>query len=319
MRRSKIIAILSAVVVVAGACSSGGSGSALLGALGKVRATDSTRQWIEYGDLAALRSLRDANRDRFLSLTGSGMSNIARYDKTVAENLAFDPLSMRTAVTAGAPPNWSGIIWGFYDVAAVNDKFAALGIERTGDLGGTTWSASPDGTIRIDSPLVETAGPATLNNVRTAPGSFAFSPKRDTLALVTDPGSDTLADDPTIRSMAHCLGDVVAAVISRARGPETLAVGVRAPSATDVTEVICVAPATRDPAALRDHARSELQTGRSALSGRPWSELLPDATVQVTGLPPAVQILAKPAPDAPAGRSIQMLLAADLDALLDLR
>jgi hypothetical protein len=268
--------------------------------------------------VAAARALHEADRQRFVTLTGFGMGNLRNYYKVVAEDLAFDPMTSREAISAGRPPDWSAIIWGDYDVNAVNDKFAGLGVERSGDGDSTTWTASADGKIRLDSPLVTIAGPNTLNNVRTAPGSFAFAPKRDTLSWVTSPGFDTLAKDPTMKTLAGCLGDVIAAIITRAENrTETLAVGVRAPSTTDVTDVICVAPGTGDAASIRDHATGQLATGKSPQANRPWSELLPNAKVELTGS--AVRITATPGPDNPPGRVINMLNNRELNTLLGLR
>jgi hypothetical protein len=323
MVRSRLLAIALAAITLAGVvgCSDDEGGSSLLAALGKVRATDSTRGYVEYGNVAAARALLEADRKRFVTVTGFGLGNLRSYAKVVSEDLGFDPLTFRQAIAAGSPPDWSAIIWGDYDVKAVNNRFAEMGVERSNQGISTTWTASADGKIRLNNPLARVAGPSTLNNVRTAPGSFAYSPKRDTLFWVTDPGGDTLAEDPTMKTLAQCLGDVIAAIISRAENStETLAVGVRAPSTTDVTEVICVAPGPRDPASIRDHATGELANGKSPRANRPWSELLPNAKVEVTGFPdPFVRITANPGADSPPVRGIQMLQNRELNALLGLR
>lgn len=325
MVRSRVLAIMLAAVTIVGVvgCSDDAEGgeSGLLEALGKVRATDSTRGYVEYGNVAATRALHEADRERFVTLTGFGMGNLRTYYKVVSEDLAFDPLTMRAAIMAGNPPGWSAIIWGDYDVNAVNNRFAGLGIERASNGDTTTWTTSADGTIDLNRPIVKIAGATTLNNVRTAPGSFAFSPTRDTLSWVTDPGGDTLAKDPTMKTLAQCLGDVVAAIITRAEGrTESVAVGVRAPSTTDVTDVICVAPGTRDPASIRDHATGQLAGGQSPQANRPWSELLPNAKVETASLPdPVVRITATPGAGNPPGRVIQMLLNRELNTLLGLR
>jgi hypothetical protein len=325
MTRSRFLAIMLTAITFAGvvACSDDGDGggSGLLAALDRVKATDSTRSYVEYGNAAAARSLLEADRKRFLTMSGFGMGNLRNYSKVVAKDLGFDPAAAREAITAGNPPDWSAIIWGDYDVAAVNKRFGELGIERSDDGDVTTWTSSATGAIQFDSPLVTMAGPGTLNNVRTAPGSFAFSPKRDTLAWVTDPGDDTLAEDPTMKTIAGCLGDVMAAIITKSKNStETVAVGVQAPSATDVTEVVCVAPGTRDPASVRDQVSNELATGQSPQARRPWSELLPNAKVEVSGFPqPAVRITATPGTENPPGRVIQMLNNRDLNTLLGIR
>jgi hypothetical protein len=309
-----------AAASVAG-CSDDGDDEGLLAALGQVRATDSTRGYVEYGDLTATRALLEADRQRFVTLTGFGTGRMRDYHKVVSEDLAFDPLTLRAAITAGAPPDWSAIIWGDYDLNAVNDRLAGLGVERKDSGGTTTWTSSADGDIRLSDPLVGIAGPGTLNNVRTAKGSFAFSPKSDTLRWVTEPGGDTLAQDPTMKTLAQCLGNVVAAIIQRNEdGPETLAVGVRAPSTSDVTDVVCVAPGSRDPNSVRDHLNDQLANGRSARTNRSYSELFPNAKVEVTGFPDAaVRLTANPGAGNPPGRPLQLLRTRDLNVLLGLR
>jgi hypothetical protein len=324
MVRSRVLAITLGVVTMAGVagCSDdadGGGGSGLMAALGKVKATDSTRGYVEYGNLDATRSLHEADKKRFVLLTGFGTGELRNYARVTAsaEGLGFDPQAQRTAIAAGSPPEWAAIIWGDYDVNAVNGRFAELGIERSANGDTTTWTSSADGDIDLRDPLVQIAGPGTLNNVRTAPGSFAFAPKSQTLSWVTDPGGDTLAGDQTMKSLANCLGDVVAAVINRSRDSDaTIAVGVRAPSTTDVTEVICVAPGTRDPASIRDHITSELADGRAPATGGPWSDLLPNAKAELAGLPSAVRVTATPEADKPAGRVFQLMVNRSLDGLI---
>jgi hypothetical protein len=298
----------------------------LLGALWRVRATDNTRKYVEYGNVAQIRALVDADRQRFLSLTGSGMSRLGQYYQTVSEDLAFDPLSFREAVTVGYPPDWSGILWGDYDVDAVNQRFADLGVERSERDGATFWTADPNGGFQVDAPLTGIAGPATLNNVRTRPGSFAFSPRQDTLTWVTEPGDDTLAGDPTITALAGCLGEVISATFHTEAGtrPEPVAVGVRAPSAADATDIICVAPNSRDRAAeILRHTSELLATGRTSGpglgSGQPWSTILPNATAELTGESTSVvRIVSSPGADHAPGQTQRLMSRGELTELLGL-
>jgi hypothetical protein len=112
----------------------------------------------------------------------------------------------------------------------------------------------------------------------------------------------------------------MAAIITKSdNSTETVAVGVRAPSATDVTEVICLAPGTRDPAAVRDQVSNELTTGESPQAGRPWSDLLPQAKVEVSFPEPAVRITAVPGTENPPGRVIQLLNNRELNTLLGIK
>jgi hypothetical protein len=301
VRTGVIVMVLAMAVWGVAGCMSGGNGNpgktdkavpdgktepGLLPALGRVRATDSTRKHIRYGDLAATRALVEADQKRFQKLHVDSSGDLGVFSPSISDNLGFDPLSFREGVKAGIAGDWAAILWGDYDVDAVDKRFAAFGIERSTTDGATTWTIDADNRRPDSGPLIWIAGPKALNNVRTRPGSFAYAIRRDTLAWVTDPGDDTLARDPKIKALAGCLGDVVAGLISAepTKVVETVAAGVRAPSATDVTEVICIAPGSRERAEeIRRHASEELSTGKPRLLDNPWSELLPAAEAELTG------------------------------------
>jgi hypothetical protein len=105
-------------------------------------------------------------------------------------------------------------------------------------------------------------------------------------------------------------------MIVESRG-DTIAVGVRAPSSTDVTDVVCAMSGSRDPAALRDAVNAQLAAGRSPATDRAWSELLPAAKVELAGIS-AVRITSRPGPDTPPGRPVQLVQNRELNALLGL-
>lgn len=288
---------LLAVAVFAAGCagSTGGSSRAgshaepqaapdgLLATLAMVRATESTRGLVRYGDIGRTRELLAADRMRFWGVHGHGLGRIRDYSTQIDDGLGFDPLALRAAVQAGGPADYSAIVWGDYDVAAVNERLADRKISRTDRDGATEWTINADDEWDRDGPLAGIVPTNEFNNIRTQPGSFAFSPDRNHLAWVTDPGQDTLARDSTTRTIAECLGDVVAATIATKGFDAPLAVGVRAPEATDVSEVICVAPGSADQAAkIRDQVKTLLDNGESPMTRAPWSQRVPNATVEVT-------------------------------------
>jgi hypothetical protein len=300
--------VLVAVTGFAAGCSSRVDGSSragarteagLLAALAMVRATDSTRAYFRYGDIGRTRALVEADRSRFQPVHGHGLGRIRNYTKLIADGLGFDPLALRESVQAGNSADWSAIFRGDYDVDAVNGRLADRRISRADRDGSTEWTVNADGEVDLDGPLAGVVPLNEFNNVRTQPGSFAFSPKREHLAWVTDPGQDTLALDPSIRAVAACLGDVVAATIATQGFDAPVAVGVRASGTTDVTEVICVAPGAADQATrIRDQVTALLANGTSPLTRAPWSQLVPNATVEVTA-ETLVRVVARL--DAPAG------------------
>jgi hypothetical protein len=291
-----------------------GSGdSGLTAALGKVAATDATRQYVEYGDVALLGGLAHDGK-RFLSLVGYGFSPIAPVAQLMAEELHFDPAEMDGALLAGQPPDWSGLLWGDYDVKAVDGALRDRDIPAERDGDGTRWTSGEDREINLDGPLTGIARTSELNDIHTAVGTFGYSSTRAGLAAVTAPGDDTLAGDPTLGSLAGCVGDVAAAILAaKVKGETTAhAVGVRATNGGAVTEVACFAP-DHDPEGMRDRITKELKNGTAPSTQQPWRELLPGATVDLSG--PVVRVTTKPGDDAAVGRVMQLLQTRDLAAL----
>ena len=291
----------------------GSDDSGLKAALGKVAATDTTRQYVEYGDVALLGGLAHDGK-RFLSLVGYGFSPVAPVAQLMAEELHFDPAKMDGALLAGQPPDWSGLLWGDYDVKAVDGALRDRDIPAERDGDGTRWTSGEDKEINLDGPLTGIARTSELNDIHTAAGTFGYSSTRTGLAAVTAPGDDTLAGDPTLGSLAGCLGDVAAAILAAKVKDETTAygVGVRATDPGAVTEVACFAP-DRDPEGMRDRVAKELKNGTAPSTRQPWRELLPGATVDLSGS--AVRVTAKPGDEGAAGRVMQLLQTRDLAAL----
>src|SRR5262245_48278164 len=116
----------------------------LSAALSRVRATDSSRKHVEYGDIDATRALAKGDPAHFTTLEVVGGGAPGLFSATLPVELGFDPLSFHAAVNAGLPGDSAGILWGDYDVGAVNDKFAAHGVERSDEGGATTWTIDQD-------------------------------------------------------------------------------------------------------------------------------------------------------------------------------
>lgn len=300
LKRTKIIIAVTAIVVLGG-CGGGGEtttdDAGLMAALGKVRATAETRTSVEYGSPGRIRALAD--QDRFQQLLGYGYGTIATSAKVIADKLDFDPAELDEAVVAGQPPRWAGVLWGDYDVAAVDGRLGDLGIAKQDDGGGTRWNSGDDFEMDLeDGPFTGIVTTSEFNNIRTADGSFAYSPARAGIDWVTEPGDETLADDDAVAPLAKCLGDVVAARIV-----EGEAAGVRV-EGSEVTEVICLK-------GDKGRVERELADGAVPSTRQPWSELLPEAKVADAG-DGLVRITAKPK-DA-VGRSLRVIATGDLAA-----
>jgi hypothetical protein len=316
------LTITVAAVLLCAACSSADGfdladeSTGLRAALGRVAANDQTRQYVEYGDVAALSKLA-ADGERYQSVLGYGLSPLANTYKIMAEKLHFDPTKMDGAVLAGQPPNQAGVLWGDYDVDALERALADLDIPAEDSGDGKRWRSADDQEINFEGPLVDIVPTAGLNNIQTGPGVFAYSATRAGVDSVTAPGDATLAGDPLLGRLAGCLGDVSVAVLAtKAEGdPMSYAVGVRVTSDGAATEVACIAPPEGDAKALRDSVEDELKNGVAPSVRKPWAELLPDATVALVEQESVVRVEAKPAGDEPVGRVIQMLQQRDLPAL----
>ncbi len=295
----------------------GGSDTGLRAALARVAATDSTRAYAEYGDVALLGKLADgAAGKRFLSIYGVGFSPIAPTSRTIADELRFDPMAMDGAVLAGQPPDTAALLWGDYDVAAVEQALAGRDVPAEDDADGRRWTSADDRELSLDGPLAGVARASELNVIHTADGAFGYAPARAGLDAVTTPGDDTLADDPVMHRLSGCLGEVAAAVLIAPGEDDATAygVGVRATASGDVTEIACISP-DGDPKGVRDHVERELADGTAPSSRQPWTELLPDATVDVVEFGAVVRVAAKPGAGDPVGRVMRLLQTLDLAAL----
>lgn len=280
-----------------------GNASGLAGALQRVQSTPETRQSLSYGDVAAVQQLIKADERRFRLIDGTGLDHLFNYRKLIQEGIDLDLSVMREAITAGVPPRWAGIVIGDYDVAAVDKRIAARDVPQETDGDATVWTSGANGEINLDSgPFQDMVQLSEFNNIRTEPGAFSYAPMADALAWVTKPEGQRLAEDEGMSAAASCLGDVVAARLVRdSNAPDVVvAVGVRAPSASEVTEVVCFGSPNGDAEELR----ARITTALEQAGGEP-AGMLSDAEVGVDGS--TVRLVLTPGADEPVGRTLQLL------------
>jgi hypothetical protein len=266
----------------------------LLGALGKVRATPDTRVAVEYGAPARVRELGE----RFRMLEGYGFGTIANSAKRVDDAIGVDLGAFDEAILVGQPPRWGVVLWGDYDVAAVDERLDGLGVERSEQSGGTLWTSGEDFAVDLaGGPFAGVVQTNEFNDIRTADGSFAFAPAVAGVEWVTDAGGGTLAGDEEVGGLARCLGDVVAARIDR---------GAAAGAREDGTEVFCVA-------ADKDAVEASLD-GAVPSTREPWEEFLAGLTVEQDG--DLVRVTAPGEDGEPVGRALRAMMTGDLRNLM---
>jgi len=306
----KPLTIIVATGLVLAGCSddstgqSGLLGSGLLLALGRVHATEQTRASVEYGEPAAVKALvdkvkgKDNAKDklRYQMLQGVGYSSIASFSVSLEESLGLRLDGFDGAIFAGKAPKQATVLWGDYDVDAVEGKLRDLDIDGEPAYGGTRWRSAGDYEIDLGGPFADTVPLQQLNDIVTSDGRFAFAPAKEAVEWVTEPGDETLAGDDVLVGLAKCLGDVVAAQL-QGTGE---AVGVRG----DGTQIICL---------KGDVDRvSDVLTGNMP-SGRPWQDVLPGAAAaEAEGL---VRVTVPPPESGPVGQVLAVMRNGDLAGL----
>ncbi|SHN46633.1 hypothetical protein [Cryptosporangium aurantiacum] len=284
------------------------SGTALERALGRVAATDTTRQQITFDDTAALASLGET----FGALSLSGVAALTTY---ADQAKGLRPKSASFTVTAGRAPETVSLLAGGQDADEVEKQLTGAGWKRDGDeLVAPALGAGGDGSTL----------PIILARVRTDGEDVVYGGTDGGLSDVGSPDGGSLADDRRVAALASCLGDVVAAsfVISQdpkaPDGPTMTAVGVRRPKSGGDTPQALACTAWSTSAAADTYAtevRDALDRGASARTQRPYAELLKSATVRDVGGDEHVVSWQAGTPDN-AYLVFQMLAQSDLPALV---
>lgn len=300
-------AVLS--VVVASGCGTSGAAkddedgkrprTALVTALSRVQDSHLTQDWIEFGDVAALRSRSDGGSgSKPDPLLGYGEPKLADAAALLPELTGIDPFAARTALSVGYPPEPVGFLYGSFNTTAIGSKLRKLGYAKHDLAGGeTTWIIRDHHKIDEKDPLAQLGIVTALNVVRVSPQRIVYagaSADIDKALPVTKP----LADNEAVGGIADCLGQVKAAQIGFDVKIATtpLGVGVTGSSGADATEVVCMTTTSRDAAeAIASAWPGRVKSTTSALSAEPWSNLLAQPRAEVVGGPShVVRLTARP-------------------------
>jgi hypothetical protein len=239
--RPALAAVLFAVMALSAGCSGGGtSGSGLETALARIQDTPANQEAIDYDNTAELVSLvgknPGADTKGFAPLRGMGAAYL--LPSVVSHDTGLNMFAESYAITVGSLPLLT-LIAGGQDAAGVTGKMTKLGWKKgadgtltapsevsAGGFGGAgQWASLMVKVHAVDSDVLIGGGGSTSAD----------------LGQIGAPSGPTLADDPIIKGLAGCLGNVVAATISRPAGARA-AVGIAAPpSATAVPHAeVCV-------------------------------------------------------------------------------
>ncbi|MET3806341.1 hypothetical protein ABIB25_003351 [Nakamurella sp. UYEF19] len=238
----------------------------------------------EFGDTVRLEALAAADKKVWGYEIGAGSGSLSTYRVLMTDALGIDLGKSTSILNVGAPPATLVVVSGGQDAAAVTAAATKSGWKGSGTLIRAidlTNAADETAVLTISVPQIRPAGADVVLGGARADLSLAGSGKGAGSGAVLAAGT-------------NCLGDVVMAqgtgFAEKAKQSPT-AVGVRA-TADKITSVICRGAGSADEAAaLADRVRTDLASGSSKASRRPYKQLLPGAVVEIlSGTPSMVRI-----------------------------
>lgn len=240
----------------------------------------------EFGDTVRLSALAAANKKVWAFETYAGSGPLTPYGVVIKDVLGVDLSKATSALTVGSPPAAMVVITGGQDAAAI-----AAAATKSGWTGSGTLTRSQDLTAGAD----KSAG-LIISSPKIRPdGADVVLGNSEADLSLAGAGDRSSAGDgvgPMLAAGTNCLGDVVMAQgMGFTKTTSPTAVGVRA-TADKITSVICLGAASADDAtALADRVRTDLASGSSSATRRPYTDLLPGATVDIlSGTPAMVRI-----------------------------
>ena len=297
MRRLSTAVVASAVAVIAVAgCSAGAEtgsvseneaasegSSRLLAALSRMAPIEDAPLQIYYGDgLTLTEMLPDGEPitepPGYGMLVGFGAASLAGIGIENTD-LGIDLDGAGYAITVGQPPQQYSLISGGQDTETLTSTLADQGwVEENGEF------VSPSDFDTVDSDYARYTLP--LARVTVSGSDVVFGSADADLSMVD--GSESLADDERVSTVAQCLGDVVTAVLETVELSETtplVGLGVRTPEGSQQRPqvVVCVSwDDAEEASAYAERATVDLTDGTST-AGRPYSDLFDPAEAVVDG------------------------------------
>jgi hypothetical protein len=180
MRSTKLLAVLAVIASVAGCAgkpaappattssqpATQSEPSSLIDALAHIKATDSTRSYVQYVDNRALRELISRTRIQDGSVGRVGLGELEPTEGLIGNVVGVDANDMRTRIVSGVWPDEAGLWYGTYDVSEVNAWFKTNG--GTPDVSGdaTQWLVGNDFQQSVKEPFRTLVPRGAFNVVR---------------------------------------------------------------------------------------------------------------------------------------------------------
>ncbi|MGA4540612.1 hypothetical protein ACPA54_11500 [Uniformispora flossi] len=290
-RRLATGAALAALLMVAAtACGGDGKGAkdsaagGVRGALDRVADTPDTRTWFTYADLAGLRAANgDAGRlGPYAQI--AGLAEDGKFADLLPPVYGFDPRDADRTWTAGAAPKQATVLSGGLRLSVVEERLAAAKAAREHTASaGTQWRTAPDYQISLETAAVPEAL-AVFNVVRVDGATLVHGGGAAEVAAADTGKGRTLGDAEPYKSLAACLGDVLAAEIAGPRpdggGTAPIAVGFRGAKGRPVTQVLCLPGSSAQDL---DRVREFFAPEHRLKNGMPWGEAVSDIEVAAAG------------------------------------
>ena len=235
-------------------------------------------------------------------LVGGTGGALDTYRGALADVLAIDLGRADAVLAAGNPPRQVTLVAGGQDEAGVRAAATAAG-----------WTGDDELRLGLsaEQPLSLVAGTLRPHGTDVAVGG------PDAPVGAVDGPGPTLAEDASVGAMARCLGDALIAVVSSGVTPQEPLRGVglrRDPAAPEAPplNVLCVVGDGATAVGISE----AMWSGRSAGTGRPYSQYLSDPQVEeLGGDVPTVRMVARTAPGGPPTFLLQALEIGDLPGL----
>lgn len=256
--RREVLAISALTLVAApalAACDSGAD-TALGAALSRIEATETTVTYIEFGHTEQLTELAQEQQEPWQLYESIGGGSLTDYAGQLPQ-MGIDLTAAEILITAGTAPQTVTLVAGGQDEQAIADGLHAEG-----------WEGEEVLTAEMTAPLG-----IAMPQVRPDGESLAVGSLEADLEWV-DGGGDSLRTDDDVSDLAGCLGDVVGALLTP---PEQVAAGVDA----EGTSVLCVL--SEDAQAQAAQIEQEVSTGRSPVTGTPYSEYFSQVSTETDG------------------------------------